>query len=78
LFYLASVVDFTIIFAGMEMDETNTATSADTSTDTQSNIRTYEAPWLIYGMSFSFNYQHGYRLAIGSFIEAVDNKIEIL
>uniref|UniRef100_A0A6U2BML3 Uncharacterized protein n=1 Tax=Hemiselmis andersenii TaxID=464988 RepID=A0A6U2BML3_HEMAN len=41
-------------------------------------IYTYEAPWEIYGMSWSMRPDHRFRLAIGSFIEEYSNKVQIL
>lgn len=41
-------------------------------------IYTYEAPWLIYGMSWSRRADQKFRLAIGSFVEEYNNKVEII
>jgi DDB1- and CUL4-associated factor 7 len=44
-------------------------------------IYTYEAPWLIYGMNWSVRQDsagRGFRLALGSFIEEYNNKVEII
>ncbi len=44
----------------------------------RSEIYTYEAPWLIYGMNWSVRKDKLMRLAIGSFIEDFRNKVEIV
>ena len=44
-------------------------------------IYTYDAPWLIYGMNWSVRQDaagRGFRLALGSFIEEYNNKVEII
>lgn len=41
-------------------------------------IYTYEAPWLIYGMNWSVRQDKKFRLAIGSFIEDYNNKVEVI
>jgi len=41
-------------------------------------IYTYEAPWLIYGMDWSVRPDKKFRLAIGSFVEEYNNKVEIV
>jgi|EP01047_Picozoa_sp_COSAG01_P085216 WD repeat-containing protein 68 len=41
-------------------------------------IYTYEAPWLIYGMNWSNRRGVPFRLALGSFIEEYNNKVEIV
>ena len=44
----------------------------------RSEIYTYEAPWLIYGMNWSVRKDKNMRLAIGSFIEDHRNRVEIV
>lgn len=41
-------------------------------------IYTHEAPWRIYGMNWSNRKDKPYRLALGSFIEEYNNKVEIV
>lgn len=41
-------------------------------------IYTYEAPWLIYGMNWSVRPDKKFRLAIGSFVEDYNNKVEVI
>lgn len=41
-------------------------------------IYTYEAPWTIYGMNWSVRADSKFRLAVGSFIEDIRNKVEIV
>lgn len=38
-------------------------------------IYTYEAPWTIYGMNWSVRADSKFRLAVGSFIEDIRNKV---
>jgi hypothetical protein len=44
-------------------------------------IYTYEAPWMIYGMNWSVRdaelSEYKFRLALGSFIEEYNNKVEV-
>eukprot|EP00954_Amorphochlora_amoebiformis_P025075 1370690-Amorphochlora_amoeboformis.AAC.1 len=53
---------------------------AEESRDTKEKkeIYTYEAPWLVYGMNWSVREDKRFRLAIGSFVEEYNNKVEIL
>lgn len=44
----------------------------------ETEIYTCEAPWLIYGMDWSTRADKKFRLAIGSFVEEYDNKVEIV
>jgi WD repeat-containing protein 68 len=43
-----------------------------------SDILSYEADWVIYAMAFSYNQSEPFRVAIGSFVEGLQNKISIL
>lgn len=56
---------------------------ADESRDKpkRKEIYTYEAPWHIYGMNWAVRTDHaerGFRVAIGSFIEEYNNKVEVI
>src|SRR5690349_15942492 len=44
----------------------------------ENQVYTYTAPWNIYAMGFSSRPDKKYRMGIGSFLEDVDNKIEII
>eukprot|EP00232_Nephroselmis_pyriformis_P011486 CAMPEP_0182885444 /NCGR_PEP_ID=MMETSP0034_2-20130328/19604_1 /TAXON_ID=156128 /ORGANISM="Nephroselmis pyriformis, Strain CCMP717" /LENGTH=336 /DNA_ID=CAMNT_0025018711 /DNA_START=13 /DNA_END=1023 /DNA_ORIENTATION=+ len=44
----------------------------------RAEIYTYEAPWLIYGMNWSVRRDQRFRLALGSFVEEYNNKVEIV
>jgi WD repeat-containing protein 68 len=44
----------------------------------ESQVYTYTAPWTIYAMGFSSRPDQKYRIGIGSFLEDIDNKIEII
>lgn len=52
------------------------AATADESP--RSEVYTYEAPWLIYGMNWSFRGDRRFRLAIGSFLEDYTNSVSII
>eukprot|EP01104_Vermistella_antarctica_P014568 TRINITY_DN4618_c0_g1_i2.p1 TRINITY_DN4618_c0_g1~~TRINITY_DN4618_c0_g1_i2.p1 ORF type:complete len:334 (+),score=84.14 TRINITY_DN4618_c0_g1_i2:281-1282(+) len=54
------------------MDEGASSNSA------KKEIYTYEAPWLVYGMNWSERPDKPFRLACGSFIQAFDNKVNIV
>ena len=41
-------------------------------------IYRYTAPWVVYGMNWSFKPDKRFRLAIGSFIEDYCNKVTLL
>lgn len=41
-------------------------------------IYTYEAPWTIYGMNWSVRADNKFRLAVGSFIEDIRNRVSKL
>lgn len=44
----------------------------------ENQVYTYTAPWNIYAMGFSSRPDKKHRMAIGSFLEDIDNKIEII
>ena len=44
----------------------------------EKQIFTYEAPWLVYSLAFSWRDQEEHRLAFGSLVEDVSNKIKII
>lgn len=48
------------------------------ATDQKSLIYTYEAPWQIYGMNWSIRKDKKFRLAIGSFLEEYNNRVQII
>lgn len=56
------------------------AKTASTSVGNQRNseVFAYEAPWLVYGLNWSCRGDHKFRLAIGSFVEEYNNKVEII
>ncbi|EGR30663.1 WD repeat protein [Ichthyophthirius multifiliis] len=41
-------------------------------------VFSYQAPWVIYALGFSTNPEYNYRIAIASFLEDIDNQIEIV
>ena len=41
-------------------------------------IYKYEAPWTIYAMNWSVRQDKRFRLAIGSFIEEYNNKVQVM
>ncbi|KAL4505903.1 hypothetical protein ABPG72_013664 [Tetrahymena utriculariae] len=44
----------------------------------QNQVFSYQAPWIIYALGFSNRPGYNYRIGIGSFLEDVDNQIEII
>jgi len=44
----------------------------------RAEIYTYEAPWQIYGMNWSCRGDQKFRLAVGSFLEEYNNKVQII
>mmetsp|Transcript_24825 Transcript_24825/g.49589 ORF Transcript_24825/g.49589 Transcript_24825/m.49589 type:complete len:335 (-) Transcript_24825:179-1183(-) len=46
--------------------------------ESKKEIFTYNAPWELYGMSWSVRPDKKFRLAIGSFIEEYSNKVQVL
>eukprot|EP00467_Chlorarachnion_reptans_P020110 CAMPEP_0114496936 /NCGR_PEP_ID=MMETSP0109-20121206/6040_1 /TAXON_ID=29199 /ORGANISM="Chlorarachnion reptans, Strain CCCM449" /LENGTH=371 /DNA_ID=CAMNT_0001674251 /DNA_START=116 /DNA_END=1228 /DNA_ORIENTATION=+ len=55
-----------------------TSTSDRSDRPEKKEIYTYEAPWLVYGMNWSVREDKKFRLAIGSFREEYNNKVEIV
>lgn len=49
------------------------------SSGVRKEIYTYEAPWNIYAMGWCQKSEHGqrYRLAVGSFTEEYNNKVQV-
>eukprot|EP00808_Paulinella_micropora_P017474 g11625.t1 len=45
---------------------------------TQQEIFSYEAPWLVYGLNWSVRKDKPFRLAVGSFIEDYNNKVNLI
>jgi WD repeat-containing protein 68 len=41
-------------------------------------IYTYEAPWLIYGMNWTVRPDQRFRVALGSFVEDYNNRVEVV
>jgi WD repeat-containing protein 68 len=41
-------------------------------------IYKYEAPWAVYGMNWSVRPDKRFRLALGSFVEEYNNKVQIV
>jgi len=60
-------------------DSKNQTSSSDRAEKPEKKeIYTYEAPWLVYGMNWSVREDKKFRLAIGSFVEEYNNKVEIV
>ena len=53
------------------------AAAASQSGGEKKEIYTYEAPWLIYGMNWSVRPDQKFRVALGSFVEDYNNKVEV-
>jgi DDB1- and CUL4-associated factor 7 len=41
-------------------------------------IYKYEAPWILYGMNWSVRPDKRFRLALGSFVEEYNNKVQVV
>ena len=56
------------------------ATAAASASSKKKEIYTYHAPWLVYGMNWSerLDDRYKFRLAIGSFVEQYNNKVEVV
>lgn len=52
--------------------------AAASSGGDKKEIYTYEAPWLIYGMNWSVRPDQRFRVALGSFVEDYNNKVEVV
>ena len=50
-------------------------TSSDNVSSRRAEIYTYEAPWLIYGLNWTVRQDKKFRLAVGSFVEDIRNKV---
>mmetsp|Transcript_29613 Transcript_29613/g.41278 ORF Transcript_29613/g.41278 Transcript_29613/m.41278 type:complete len:419 (+) Transcript_29613:66-1322(+) len=61
---------------GEESDATSTSDRQERAE--KEEIYTYEAPWLVYGMNWSVREDKKFRLAIGSFVEEYNNKVQIV
>mmetsp|Transcript_37569 Transcript_37569/g.72009 ORF Transcript_37569/g.72009 Transcript_37569/m.72009 type:complete len:336 (+) Transcript_37569:46-1053(+) len=48
------------------------------NTDKRAEIYTYEAPWRIYAMNWNCRDDQKFRLALGSFLEEYNNKVQII
>lgn len=51
---------------------------ASVASGEKKEIYTYEAPWLIYGCNWSVRPDQRFRLALGSFIEDYNNRVEVV
>lgn len=54
------------------------AAASSSSVGDKKEIYTYEAPWLIYGMNWSVRPDQRFRVALGSFVEDYNNKVEVV
>jgi len=66
-----------------EMKVTATALNSTSSppqgpATTNSEVVTYTAPWPVYALGFPYHHSPALRLAIGSFIESRNNRLEVL
>jgi len=57
---------------------TATSSSSNVGSNEKKEIYTYEAPWLLYGMNWSVRPDKRFRLAIGSFVEDYNNRVEVI
>lgn len=54
------------------------STSANNSQGKRKEIYKYEAPWMVYAMNWSIRPDKRFRLALGSFVEEYNNKVQIV
>ncbi len=50
----------------------------NTSQVKRKEIYRYEAPWMVYAMNWSMRPDKRFRLALGSFVEEYNNKVQIV
>ncbi|CAF5074313.1 unnamed protein product, partial [Rotaria magnacalcarata] len=55
-----------------------TSTSANIPQTKRKEIYKYEAPWMVYAMNWSIRPDKRFRLALGSFVEEYNNKVQIV
>jgi hypothetical protein len=53
-------------------------TSGNNSQAKRKEIYRYEAPWMVYAMNWSMRPDKRFRLALGSFVEEYNNKVQIV
>lgn len=54
-----------------------TSTLPNSSQTKRKEIYKYEAPWMVYAMNWSIRPDKRFRLALGSFIEEYNNKVNM-
>jgi len=64
--------------AGVAAAPATSAAASSSSVGDKKEIYTYEAPWLIYGMNWSVRPDQRFRVALGSFVEDYNNKVEVV
>ena len=63
--------------SGKESGSENTS-SATAPSAKRKEIYKYEAPWQVYSMNWSVRPDKRFRLALGSFVEEYNNKVQIV
>ncbi len=53
-------------------------TSGNNSQVKRKEIYRYEAPWMVYAMNWSMRPDKRFRLALGSFVEEYNNKVNLI
>jgi len=66
-----------VLFEFSGQNQTWLPTMGDEVTN-KKEIYTHEAPWTVYGLSWSQHPGHPYRLALGSFLDDYTNKVNIV
>ena len=56
---------------------TSSASSSSTAGVKRKEIYKYEAPWTVYSMNWSVRPDKRFRLALGSFVEEYNNKVNL-
>ena len=57
---------------------TSSASSSSTAGVKRKEIYKYEAPWTVFSMNWSVRPDKRFRLALGSFVEEYNNKVQIV
>ncbi|VDP20134.1 unnamed protein product [Schistosoma margrebowiei] len=66
------------VIPNMPIGSHQSSTSAKSNTTKRKEIYRYNAPWCIFSMNWSVRPDKRFRLAVGSFIEEYNNKVQII
>ncbi|VDO97496.1 unnamed protein product [Schistosoma mattheei] len=66
------------VIPNMPIGSHQSSTSAKSNTTKRKEIYRYNAPWCIFSMNWSVRPDKRFRLAVGSFIEEYNNKVQVI